>query len=237
MILLIGMKGGEQMDAKKKEILGVIIRVAVALALFVAAIVNYDKLAHINVEQELSKIDNTGALIAVALLMYFVKGLIFILPASVLYMGIGTILPPLVALGVNMLGIAIEVTATYLLGVFLGGELVNKILSKNKAGQKILAIDLQNKKSIIFTTRLLPVFPIDLLSLFYGASKSKFPLYFILSVLGIAPRIILFTIIGDNIFKWIPMDKLIFIVICCIPVGVVVYLIKKFVIEKKQKKN
>lgn len=225
------------MNEKKKEIIGIVIRVTVALTLFVLAIVNYDKLANINVEEVLSKIDNTGAVIGVAMLMYIVKGLIFILPASVLYIGVGAILPPLTALAVNMAGIAAEVTVTYILGRFLGGDYVNKLLSKKKAGQKILSIDLQNKKSVLFITRLLPVFPIDFLSLFYGASKSKFPLYFLLSVLGIAPRIVLFTIIGDNIFKLIPMSKLIFIVICCIPVGVVIYLIKKLIIEKKQKKK
>lgn len=225
------------MTNKQKEGLGIVIRVVVAMTLFIVAIVNYDSLAHINVEEVLSKIDNTGVVIAIALVMYFVKGLIFILPASVLYMGVGTILSPMTALGVNMLGIIIEVTVTYILGAFLGGDYVRKLLSKKKAGQKILSIDLQNKKSVLFTTRLLPVFPIDFLSLFYGASKSKFPVYFILSVLGIAPRIILFTIIGDNIFKWIPMDKLIFIVICCIPVGLVVYLTKKLIIDKKRKQK
>ena len=46
---------------------------------------------------------------------------------------------------------------------------------------------------------------------------------------------ILFTVIGDAVFSWIPMDKIIFIGICCIPVGVVWYLLKKFVLDPKKK--
>lgn len=223
------------MTQQKKELYGILLRAAVAMILFVTAIVNYDYLSNLDVQAILSSISNTGLIVAVVLLMYFVKGLIFVLPASVIYVAVGIVLDTWLAVGVNVLGIIIEVTVSYLLGRFLGGDYVRKLLSKKKAGQKILDTDFQNKKWLIFTTRLFPVFPIDFLSLFFGATKSNFPIYFILSVAGLAPRVILFTIIGDNLFKWIPMDKLIFIIICCIPVGVAAYLIKKLVIDKKRK--
>lgn len=222
------------MIKQKKETLGIILRATVAMILFIAAIVNYDKLSNLDVEALLSGIGNTGMIIAVVLLLYFIKGLIFVLPASVIYVAVGVILDTWLAVAVNIAGIVIEVIVTYVLGRFLGGDLVKRIILRSKKGRKILDTDFQNKKSLIFTTRLLPVFPIDFLSLFFGATRSNFPLYFVLSVAGLAPRVILFTIIGDNLFDWIPVDKLIFIVICLIPVGVVVYLIKKFVIDKKK---
>jgi hypothetical protein len=40
--------------------------------------------------------------------------------------------------------------------------------------------------------------------------------------------------LGDAVFAWIPMDKIILAVIICIPVGVCVYLIKKFVFDRKK---
>lgn len=225
------------MTSQKKETFGILIRAAVAMVLFVTAIVNYDYLSSLDVEGILSSITNIPLIVAVVLLMYFVKGLIFVLPASVIYVAVGIVLDTWLAIGTNIIGIIIEVTVSYMLGRFLGGDYVRKLLSKKKAGQKILATDFQNKKWLIFTTRLLPVFPIDFLSLFFGATKSNFPFYFILSVAGIAPRVILFTVIGDNLFRWIPVDKLIFIIICCIPVGVIAYLVKKLVIDKKKKLN
>ncbi len=225
------------MTKQQKEIFGIVLRATVAMVLFVIAIVNYDKLSNLDVEALLQTFDNTAVIIAVVLALYFVKGLIFVLPASVIYVAVGVILPTGLAVGANIVGIIIEVVITYMLGRFLGGELVRKIILKSKKGQKILDTDFQNKKSLIFITRLLPVFPIDFLSLFFGATKSNFLLYFVLSVAGLAPRVILFTIIGDNLFKWIPMDKLIFIVICCIPIGVAVYLFKKFYIDKKKNKQ
>ena len=223
------------MTSKQKEIYGIILRVTVAMILFFIAIFNYDKLSNLNVESILSSFDNTGLIIAAVLLMYFTKGLIFVLPASVIYVAVGVILDTWLAVGVNILGIIIEILVAYFLGRFLGKDYVHRLLSKKKAGRKILATNFQDKKWLIFVTRLLPVFPIDFLSLFFGATKSNGILHFVLSVAGLAPRVILFTIIGDNLFKWIPMDKMIFIAICCIPIGVAVYLIKKLLIDKKKK--
>lgn len=225
------------MENKKKETAGIILRAVIAMILFVIAIVNYDKLSGLDVEALLSQFDKTGIIVAVVLGLYFVKGLIFVLPASVIYVAVGVILDTWLAIGVNVAGIIIEILAAYFLGRFLGKDYVHRLLSKKEAGRKILATNFQDKKWLIFVTRLLPVFPIDFLSLFFGATKSNGLMHFILSVAGLAPRVILFTIIGDNLFKWIPMDKLIFIIICCIPVGVIVYLVKKFVLDKKKKEN
>ncbi len=225
------------MENKKKETVGIILRAAVAMILFVVAIVNYDKLSGLDVEALLSQFDKTGVIVAVVLGLYFIKGLIFVLPASVIYVAVGVILDTWLAVGVNIAGIIIEILAAYFLGRFLGKDYVHRLLSKKEAGRKILATNFQDKKWLIFVTRLLPVFPIDFLSLFFGATRSNGIMHFILSVAGLAPRVILFTIIGDNLFKWIPMDKLIFIIICCIPVGVILYLVKKLVLDKKKKKE
>ena len=225
------------MENKKKETVGIILRAVVAMILFVIAIVNYDKLSGLDVEALLSQFDNTGVIVAVVLALYFIKGLIFVLPASVIYVAVGVILDTWLAIGVNVLGIIIEILAAYFLGRFLGKDYVHRLLSKKEAGRKILATNFQDKKWLIFVTRLLPVFPIDFLSLFFGATRSNGIMHFVLSVAGLAPRVILFTIIGDNLFKWIPMDKLIFIIICCIPVGVAVYLIKKLILDKKKQKE
>lgn len=225
------------MENRKKETAGIILRAVVAMILFVIAIVNYDKLSGLDVESLLEQFNETGVIVAVVLALYFVKGLIFVLPASVIYVAVGVILDTWLAIGVNVLGIVIEILAAYFLGRFLGKDYVHRLLSKKEAGRKILATNFQDKKWLIFVTRLLPVFPIDFLSLFFGATRSNGFMHFILSVAGLAPRVILFTVIGDNLFKWIPMDKLIFIIICCIPVGVAVYLVKKLVLDKKKRKE
>ena len=222
---------------KKKDVILTVVKCAVALTLFVAAVVNYEELSKIDIKELLSFTDNTALMTAVILAVYFVKALVFVVPASVIYVAVGAVLTPLYAVFVNLAGIFIEVSATFLLGRFLGREAVHKLLSRSEAGQKILQKDLGSKASVLLTIRAVPAFPIDFISLFYGASDCKYLKYAALSVLGISWRVILFTILGDAAFEWFPTDKIILIVICLIPVGIVYTVIKKFVIEPRKKKN
>ena len=214
------------------------LRCAVALTLFVVAIVYYDELSTVDVQKLLSVTDSLPLMIGIVLAVYFVKALVFVVPASLVYVAVGAALPTGIAVAVNMAGIFIEVTVTYFLGRFLGKDAVYRLLSRNAAGQKILQKNIQDKASVLLSIRAIPAFPIDFISLFYGASGCGYGKYALFSVLGLSWRVILFTILGDAVFKWIPIDKIILIAICLIPAGVVWYLIKKFVLEpKKQQKE
>lgn len=219
---------------KKKDVFLIILRCVVALTLFAVAIIYYDELSGIDVTALADVTDKLSVLIALVLGIYIVKALVFVVPASVVYVAVGAIMNPVLAVFVNLTGIFIEVSVTYFLGRFLGKDAVYKMLSKKETGRKLLEKDIQSKAAVLVSIRAIPAFPIDFVSLFYGASGCKYLKYAVLSVAGIAWRVILFTLLGDAIFKWIPLDKIILIVICCIPVGVVYYLIKKFRIEPKK---
>ena len=227
----------KQSRLTKKEILLIVLRCVVALSLFTVAVVYYDELSTLDVKRLTSVTESMPLMAAIVLAVYFVKALVFVVPASLVYVAVGAVLPPAAAVTVNLIGIYIEVSVTYLLGRFLGKEAVCKLLSRNAAGQKILQKDIQSKAGVLLSVRAIPAFPIDFISLFYGASGCGYAKYAALSVLGLSWRVILFTIIGDAVFEWIPMDKIILVVICLIPVGVVWYLIKKIVIEPKKRKK
>lgn len=212
----------------KKEIFFIILRCVIALTLFAVAIIYYDELSTIDVADIVAFTDNTAIIISIVLGIYLVKALVFVVPASLVYVAVGAILDPFPAVIVNLSGIFIEVSVTYFLGRFLGKEAVYKMLSKKEAGRKLLQKDIQSKAAVLLSIRAIPAFPIDFVSLFYGASGCRYLKYALLSLAGISWRVILFTILGDAIFSWIPIDKIILVAICLIPVGVIWYLIKKF---------
>lgn len=60
--------------------------------------------------------------------------MLFIISASMIYISVGMAFPTPSAIAINLAGIALEITATYLLGWFLGGEYVEKRLKGSKAG-------------------------------------------------------------------------------------------------------
>ena len=94
-----------------------------------------------------------------------------------------------------------------------------------------------NKFPALLSIRALPVFPIDFVSLFWGASRCKFPRYLLASLLGILPRVVLFTILGDGIYDYIPIHLLVKIIICAIPVGVAVYVGRFFWKRHREKQT
>lgn len=221
------------MNSKTKATLLALLRAGVAMAIFVLAVVNYEKLKNIDVRALVE--GSSSLLLAVFTLwgVYLVKSVLFIIPASLIYISTGMAFSPLTASLISLVGIVIEVTLTYFLGLFLGGDYVNKLLAKSKGGQKILDMKINDNFPAFLVIRALPVFPIDFVSLFWGASKAKFPRYFLASVIGIMPRVVLFTILGDGIYDYIPIHLIIQIVICAIPVGVVIYLVRHFIKMKK----
>lgn len=206
-----------------------LIRVAVAMTIFVVAVINYEKLKNIDVRALVDASTSFAIALATIWGVYLVKSVLFIIPAMLIYVSIGMAFPPVTACLISLVGIILEITVTYFLGIFLGGPYVNKLLSKTKPGKKVLDMKLNENFPTLLVIRALPVFPIDFVSLFWGASRCGFIKYFIASVIGIMPRVILFTIIGDSIYEIFPMHKIVTVIIIAIPVGCVIYLIKHFV--------
>lgn len=221
------------MNKKTKATLLALLRAAIAMLIFALAVVNYEKLKNIDVRAIVESASSVFVAILTIWGVYLVKSVLFIIPASLIYISVGMAFSPLKACLISLVGIVIEVTVTYFLGLFLGGDYVNKLLKKSKGGRKILDMKFNDNFPAFLVIRALPVFPIDFVSLFWGASKAKFLGYFAASVIGIMPRVILFTILGDGIYDYIPIHLIIKLVIFAIPVGVVVYLVRHFIKLKK----
>lgn len=221
------------MTQKTKNTLLLFAKIAVAAVILTVVILNYETLTNLDVRAIVESASSVYAAIGIILGIFFAKSLLFVIPASLIYLSVGMAFPPLTAILVSFAGISIEVLATYILGLFLGGDTVNKLLSKSKNGQKLLKMDITNKFSVLFVARFTGL-PIDFTSLFLGASKCSILKYYSASVLGIMPRVIVFTLLGDTVYELIPMDQLIKLIICAIPVVVVVFVVKFFVDKKKK---
>ena len=196
------------MDEKKaliKRNAGIALRILAAAAIIALVIWKYKALVNIDVREIIkssgSELKAAGAII----LVYIIKAVTFVVPASMIYVGVGVAFSPLKALAVNAAGITLELIITRLIGRILGGKNVEKILNKTKKGRKLTATKDGTKYSAFFGIRFLPAFPIDFVSLFMGTTSMKFLPYLLISLAGILPRVIAFTILGDKIYDIIPM--------------------------------
>lgn len=221
------------MNSKKNKIIN-ILKIVIAAAIIITAAVNYKTLSTLDIRELISSASSIYIAAVIILGVYFVKAVLLVLPASLIYIYVGLALDWKTAVLVNMLGIVIEVTTTYFLGKFLGKETVEKKLRGTKGGERLLGMRDKNKNTATFIIRFVPVFPIDFSSLFMGAFDFKFLPYFLCSVLGLAPRVIGFTILGDGLYdilKIIPTKYIAIAVAVAVPIAVVFILIKR---KKKQ---
>lgn len=223
------------MKEKNKEILSVVLRIAVAVAIFVAVVLNYDSLVNLDLRALVGSIGVVWYAYLAVIGVYALKSVVFVVPAMMIYVSVGISFDTGTALILNLIGLTVEVTITYFLGKFLGGEYVSKLLEKNKGGKKLLNMKTKTKNSFLFVARVVPAFPIDFTSLFLGSSNYKFIPYLLISLLGIYPRVLLFTIIGDSIYKYIPKELIIKLIIIGIPAGIIGFLVYNAV--KKRKKS
>lgn len=212
-----------------------ILKILLAATLLTVIIINYDTLSNLDIRQLIAGAESVTLATAMVIGVYFVKSMVFVVPASLIYISVGMAFEPKQAILINTVGIIVEITATYFLGKFLGKDAVEKKLRGNKAGEKLLNMKSKSKNLMIFTIRFTGI-PIDFSSLFMGAFDFNFLPYFFLSLLGILPRVLLLTIIGEGFYELIPMKYIITAVIIIIPVAAVGIVLKKIISRKKGEK-
>lgn len=222
------------MSNKTKRAIGISLRALLVLVILLTVIFKYNDLVNIDVR---ALVDKTNSLLeagAAVVGIYSLKAVVFVIPASVLYMAVGMAFDFLPGIAVNAIGLFAELNITYFIGKFLGGEAVERKLRASKKGEKI--ITLRDKKTpYLFVARLLPVFPIDFVSLFFGASNMGYVRYILISFFGVMPRILLITLLGDKIYDIIPVKFMMTVVVIAL-LGASIFILIKY-IKKKDKSN
>lgn len=214
-----------------------ILKIVIPIILLTIIITKYDTLKNLDVRSLVSGTQSIIVAFFIIMGIYAAKSVLFVIPAMLIYTSIGMMFPTPKAIFINICGIFIEVILTYFLGLFLGGDYVKNLLSKNKGGKKILEYNIENRFFPLLIVRALPIFPIDFLSLFLGSMKSNILTYSITSVVGIAPRVILFTILGASIYDYIPTEIIIKAIICIIPIVAVVLVVRQILQKTKKIKD
>jgi len=152
------------------------------------------------------------------LVIYSLKPVLMILPASLFSILAGNIFGPYYGLMLSMAGSFFAATLAFYLANKLGKSFVDKLL-KGKA----LKLDSDIEKygfKIILLMRLAFVFPHDPLSYAAGLSKMKYKDFILGTVLGIFPEMICFSFLGKSFER--PFSfKILFPIISVIIVAVI----------------
>ncbi len=132
--------------------------------------------------------------------LFLLKALIFIIPIKLIYIAAGIVLPLYSAILVNLIGVSMGMTLTFFLGYSLGKDFVERMMDRFPRVKKVLDFSAEKEEVVAFILRLLPI-SLESVSLTLGASGNRFGRYLLASLLGVLPKLIFFTLMGEALVR------------------------------------
>lgn len=150
---------------------------------------------------ELSKYITGGTLTVALIIIAFtvVKSFALVFPPAVIFAVSGLIIDNVwLAIGINVIGVALSVILPYYFGSFAGKDLLDSLKNKFPKIKKLDDFAGQNEFMVVYVVKASGVVPSDLMSVIYGAMGVNFFKFFIASNLGMLPFNILFTLLANK---------------------------------------
>ncbi len=134
------------------------------------------------------------------ILLFLIKSYVPVIPFSVLFVGCGMVFDEVTSLFINALGFSLLCTVRFLVGKKKGGGNVHKIANRSKTVYRFMDFGGKGNKWMLAVMRFMPFFPVNTVSRAYGATEMDLQRFIGYSLLGFMPRLLLWSVIGFNIF-------------------------------------
>lgn len=161
-------------------------------------------LAHIDawfvsIEMFIAQYESFAAFFLLIFLFAF-KSFVPIIPFSVLFIASGMVFSEITAIAINILGFAVLCTIKFLWGKKKGGGGAHKLANRSRTVYKFMDFGGDGNKWMLALMRFVPFFPTNTVSRAYGGTEMELTQYLVYSMLGFLPRLVLWSVIGFNIF-------------------------------------
>ena len=130
--------------------------------------------------------------------LFLLKGMDFFMPSGLLYAADGIMFPMPLDLALNFLGAAVMLTPGFFAGKALGQPIVRYIEEKQPKFRRLADVPLRSELTIAILLRAIGL-PVTAASLYMGAVRMRFGPYLLGSLLGLAPLIVAYTVMGDGL--------------------------------------
>lgn len=132
-------------------------------------------------------------------ILYSVKSATVVFPVAVLEIAAGHLFSTGTALIINSVGIGVLLTVPYLIGYHSGIHVIRKIIRKYPAFEEIVETQQENSYFLCFFLRVIGCLPGDIVTMYFGATKTPYLQNLIGGFLGMCPGMILATVLGSGI--------------------------------------
>lgn len=189
-----------QMENKKENIYRSILACAFIILVIFLIVRYWDTIRGLNIHNLRMYILSYGSFAALCfILIYSLKPIVFIVPASLLSILAGNLFGPLYGLALSIISCFFAGSLAFFLAKGLGKPFVDKLLR----GKAITFNDNFEKHGfkIMLIMRLSVIFPYDELSYAAGLTRMKYWDFISATLLGVLPEMTCYSLMGDNIQK------------------------------------
>ncbi|MBI5327177.1 MAG: TVP38/TMEM64 family protein [Deltaproteobacteria bacterium] len=127
---------------------------------------------------------------------------VFLFPGTPLTIAGGVIFGPIAGSVYTAVGATIGASAAFLISRYMARELVAKLLKNRKLNTLDKEVEKQGWKIVAFS-RLIPLFPFNLLNYAFGLTSIKFSHYVLASFIFMLPAIIAFVVFSSSLLDLI----------------------------------
>ncbi len=149
-------------------------------------------------EYQITTLQDKWMIVIVLFLLFLLRSLLPFYPQSIVLVISGVVFHPLTAFLINMIGIGGTMALRYYTGTEMGEGYTLKILRKYPGFDAVLRKNGLSNAVLLFLFRLFPGVPVSSVSQIYGSLDFPFVKYMLISIGGIAPRILTYSFIGRS---------------------------------------
>jgi len=177
-----------------------IVKLLAVIVFLVVVFFVRDQILELDVEGLVVERENTLKATLIIWGLFLFKALVFIIPIKIIYIAAGIVLPLYSAILVNLIGVSMGMTLTFFLGYSLGHDFVERMMDRFPRIKKVIDFSAEKEEVVAFVLRLLPI-SLESVSLTLGASGNRFGRYLLASLLGLLPKLIFFTMVGEALVR------------------------------------
>ena len=177
-------------------------------------------------------------LVLLAVLLLFCSKAFIPIPIPTICLISGIVFPSQWSFIINIVGISILLTIKFFWGKRFGPGAVGKLYSKNEAITSVLESKAgRGNPWLLFGLRLIPYAPLNMVSQIYGSMNCEYDKFMLISLLGFMPKLLSYTIIGQNVFNPFSLAFILPIVILLMLSGVSLILFNLILEAIQKQKN
>lgn len=238
----------QQKRHRTNLISGIIFLVVLAVMIFLSIVLyNHTKLevrfdALISwleqIDDAVVKLDSDLEIILCIFALYIAKCQLPI-PMGFLCVISGMVFPMAQAVALNLVFIIFFFTVKYVEGIFIGGGWTGMILGIKRLHfiRDWIQFKGTGNPYVLFVTRLVPSIPLGMVSKYYGSMRYDYVYYTLISILGFAPRLFIYTKIGSAIHNPFSVQFIILLMVITVFTGASVLIFNFYYGRKSKQMN